>query len=140
MGEIVVMQLGLVGYQQLRVQCCGHELDKSEREIEAEKKLWNERITELRRRIETARQQKSRPNSTSTISGTDEENVSCPASPNYLEFSPSTKQSPVYSYDLYNDGLVPVAPLLHPRPSVYPFFDVKTPPCNYTLFPIQIGL
>ena len=24
MGEIVVMQLGLVGYQQLRVQCCGH--------------------------------------------------------------------------------------------------------------------
>lgn len=120
------------------------ELTKSEREFEAEKKRLKKRNDELRQRIENARRQKSqtlRPESTSTISVTDEENVvSCPASPNYLEYSPSTKHSPVYSYDLHNDGLVPVAPLLHPRPSVYPFFDVKTPPCNYVLLPIEIGL
>uniref|UniRef100_A0A0N5AVU3 BZIP domain-containing protein n=1 Tax=Syphacia muris TaxID=451379 RepID=A0A0N5AVU3_9BILA len=122
------------------------ELAKSECDIENEKKRLKERNDQLRLRIENARRLKSqtfRSESTSTISSTvDDENASCPSSPHYLEYSPSTKQSPVYSYDLYNDGLLPLAPLLHPRPSVYPFFDVKTPPCinNYVLFPIEIGL
>ena len=95
-----------------------------------------------------------RPESTNDISNTDETaSVSnsqaspAPASPTYLEYSPSSKPSisPTYNgpcaYDLFNNGLLPVMPLLHPRPSIYPFYDLKTPPlCNYMYFPIKSGL